>query len=523
MAKFSAKAAPVHGTGPVRTVAPATTHQGGAGFTRDAKSDLFLLGLTNMVGEDTYYETASVRDQRFIDLVREVAVQDIEWLIRYTRWLRREGFMRSAPVVIAAEAVHARLAAGLHGGGRDLVRAALVRMDEPKELLAYWQSRFGRTLPKPIKRGLADALTAGLSEYTAMKYDSTGSPIRLGDLIDLVHPVAKAPWQSDLFQYLLDRRHHPSDVRVSLDRLPRIRGRRVLEEMPQNRRREWLREQIESSDSPLDDVGATWEWLSGWLPGGMDAEAWEAVLPVMGHMALIRNLCNFDDAGVSDVVARHIAARISDPGEVARGMQFPYRYLSAIEAADGSLRWGQALSTALDLSTANIPEFPGRTLVLVDTSGSMGGALSMKTRRSRAEAAAVFGAAVARRNPGRVDLVGFASGAFAHSPRRSDAALTIARSLIARIGEVGHGTDVNPALRNFFKGHDRILVFSDMQVGYLARWPEGVPVYAWNLGGYRTGAVDLSKRGNIELGGLSDASFKIVPLVESGRDATWPF
>ena len=30
-------------------------------------------------------------------------------------------------------------------------------------------------------------------------------------------------------------------------------------------------------DRALEDAGVTWEWLAGWLPGGMDAEAWEAM------------------------------------------------------------------------------------------------------------------------------------------------------------------------------------------------------------------------------------------------------
>ena len=39
---------------------------------RDAESELFLLAATNMVGEDTFYERAADRDDRFVDLVRHV-------------------------------------------------------------------------------------------------------------------------------------------------------------------------------------------------------------------------------------------------------------------------------------------------------------------------------------------------------------------------------------------------------------------------------------------------------------------
>jgi hypothetical protein len=33
----------------------------------------------------------------------------------------------------------------------------------------------------------------------------------------------------------------------------------------------------------LADAGVSWERLSGWLLGGMDAEAWESVIPSMGR------------------------------------------------------------------------------------------------------------------------------------------------------------------------------------------------------------------------------------------------
>jgi len=45
--------------------------------------------------------------------------------------VRDEARLRSVAVVLAAEGVAARLAAGEHGGNRALVAAALRRPDEP--------------------------------------------------------------------------------------------------------------------------------------------------------------------------------------------------------------------------------------------------------------------------------------------------------------------------------------------------------------------------------------------------------
>lgn len=96
----------------------------------------------------------------------------------------------------------------------------------------------------------------------------------------------------------------------------------------------------------------TWEVLAGRLQGPMDAAAWEAAIPSMGAMALVRNLRNFDEAGVSDEVAAQVAAKISDPAVVAASWQFPFRYLAAYRHAP-SLRWAYPLERALGHSLAN--------------------------------------------------------------------------------------------------------------------------------------------------------------------------
>jgi hypothetical protein len=87
----------------------------------------------------------------------------------------RRGKHANAPVVLAAEAVRARLAAGLEGGNRQLVGSVLHRADEPGEMLAYWTSRYGRTVPKPVKRGIADAV--------ARLYDERLQPAYAPDLV----------------------------------------------------------------------------------------------------------------------------------------------------------------------------------------------------------------------------------------------------------------------------------------------------------------------------------------------------
>lgn len=169
---------------PITSTGPAVTAQGGQGVVRDAKSELFLLAVANMVGEDTFYEATGQRDQRFRELVRSVALEDFDWLGQMAVWLRKDANMRSAPVVAAAEAVHARLEAGLSGGNRQLIDAVCLRADEPGELLAYWTAQYRRAVPKPVKRGLADAVARLYTERSLLKYDSSAAGFRFGGLTD---------------------------------------------------------------------------------------------------------------------------------------------------------------------------------------------------------------------------------------------------------------------------------------------------------------------------------------------------
>jgi hypothetical protein len=102
------------GTTPERTHLPgAQAHGYFDWYARDAKSELFLLAVTNMVSEDAFYEKAGSRDGRYERLVRQVAVEDAAWILPFLAWLRGDAGMRSASLVGAADAVKARLDAAM--------------------------------------------------------------------------------------------------------------------------------------------------------------------------------------------------------------------------------------------------------------------------------------------------------------------------------------------------------------------------------------------------------------------------
>ncbi|MEU2403451.1 TROVE domain-containing protein [Streptomyces rubiginosohelvolus] len=539
MSRFNQRGARPAAHSPVTTTGErATNHQGGAGYLRDTKSELFLLAVANFVGTDTFYEKGGQRDDRYTQLIRQVAVIDPAWCTGFLRWLRSDANMRTASLVGAAEFTKARLEAGVAGYSRQAIDSVLQRADEPGEFLGYWTSKYGRKLPKPVKRGVADAVQRLYDERSLLKYDTDSKGYRFGDVLNLVHPspADDKVWQGDLFKHALDRRMKRDEPIP--DNLQVLQASRTLSALPvQDRRAYVLDPTLVTSPGGLAGAGFTWERLAGWIQGPMDAAAWEAVIPSMGYMALLRNLRNFDEAGVSDEVADTVARKLANPEQVAKSRQLPMRFYSAFNAAP-SLRWGHALDKALTASLANIPQLGGRTLILVDTSSSMDAPFSRDGTLMRWDAAALFGIALGARCA-QADVVSFSSARYYMNDqpgaKTKTFPLTRGGSLLGDVRKwkeggwfLGGGTDTAAALRQEFKGHDRVVIVTDEQAGHDGREvteaiPSSTPMYTWNLAGYQVGHAPSGRANRDTFGGLTDQAFRMIPLLESGRDATWPW
>lgn len=525
-----------------------TTYEGANATARDAKGDLFVLAAGSFFGQDTFYERGNDRADRFRALVAVTTAQDPAWTARFLKWLRSEANIRTGAIVGAVEYARTIQAiqreagepAPLHESWtpRAVVRSVLQRADEPGEMLAYYTSLYGRSVPIAIKRGIADAIVGHgvdkplYTEYSALKYDTPSHGFRFADVLEIAHPTGehshvKGTQTGDLFQWLVDRRHGRDDViPESLRMVVANKSVRISAEVSPSI---LLRQEV------LNTAGFTWEDALSLAGTRLDkAELWEAMIPNMGYMARLRNLRNFDEAHVSNKVAAKLAAELADPERVAKSRQLPFRFWSAYKTVP-SLRWGHALEMALDASVSNVPELPGRTLVLVDTSGSMTNMLSAKSTVSALEAAALFGTVTAARGA-NVDLIGFATDSFVHNLPRGGSVLRGVESLVRKSNTVGWGTNIVAALRKHYNRHDRVVIFTDMQVmggnrqwGYYADGdvssavPGNVPLYAWNLMGYAPSMMETGTKNRHELGGFSDSAFSIMQRLEAGANGEWPF
>lgn len=519
--------------GPI-TAQPGTehvNHQGGVGYTRTDQADAYLLATTSLdLTADAFYENGDARVKRFVDLVAKTAVTDPDWTYQFLTWLRSKGNIRTAAVVGGVEAARAMAASGIPGG-RHMVSTVLQRADEPGEAVAYHLARHGRKLPMPVKRGVADAARRLYSERSLLKYDTASHGVRFGDVLDLTHPRPGSEWQGDLFTYALNRRHgHDDMVPVGLGTIVRNR---------------LLRDAVTNpgylpAAEDFTDAGMTWEDALSLLGDKVSKAAlWQAMIPSMGFMARLRNLRNFDQAGLSDGAVKPVLDMLGDPDQVRRSRQLPLRFLSAYRAAP-SLRWSYPLQRALDTSVENIPALPGRTLILIDTSGSMNDRMSGRTELLRWDAAVSFGLALARACAD-VEVWSYSGGGYSRvRDLRFD--LRAGESLLTSIGRwktdgfmLNGGTDTAGTLKDRYSGHDRVVILTDEQDGGLSwgahygqvgkvtdQMPKDRPLYTFNVAGYQSShaATDPNR---LVLGGLTDHMFGLISQVEKRTPGRWPW
>jgi hypothetical protein len=269
---------------PVKT----TTHNGGKGFKRTPQMELFIRATSSFAGENKYYEKAEDADARAIQLIRELAVTDWPWTAKFLPWLRQSANIRTMSIMLAVEAVHARLAAKRYGAlfdtmsNRQLIDAVLQRPDEPGEMISYWLNTYGRAIPQPVKRGVADAVKRMVNERQALRWDKDGNAVRLGDVIELVHAKPRKykvtsqvddcsevdKVQSELYKYLITDRHKRENYTTPVV-LTAIRARDALNAMPPDDRHDFARKvkqgDVQANALWKQALAGQWEWGKSWL------------------------------------------------------------------------------------------------------------------------------------------------------------------------------------------------------------------------------------------------------------------
>jgi uncharacterized protein with von Willebrand factor type A (vWA) domain len=193
----------------------------------------------------------------------------------------------------------------------------------------------------------------------------------------------------------------------------------------------------------------TWEVA---LSGGADKkEAFTRLLTEekLGYFALLRNLRNMTQAGVDhDLIRNAIVARKGGAERV-----LPFRFVAAARACP---QMEPALDQALSETILSSPVFSGKTVVLVDVSGSMADPLSSRSDLKRMDAAAALASMI----HGDRRVFSFSNDVVEVPPRNGMAGV----DAILRSQSHG-GTALFDAVAavNDKVPHDRIIVITDEQ------------------------------------------------------------
>ena len=288
-----------------------------------AERQLERLTLAHMMWEDQFYIGAETNAQLLARLIKSLPAE----VLASTALKARNSYkLRHLPLFMLREmARHGKLKA-------DNLAQVIQRPDEIGEFISiYWKDK-KQPLSNQVKKGLAKAFDK-FNEFQFSKWNKNSAAVKLRDALFLVHAKPKNPEQEALFK------------RIASDTL-------------------------ETAD--------TWETN---LSNGADKRLTFIRLMdenKLGALAFLRNLRNMVESGVPNLTLEAYASRV----DVSRVL--PFRYVAAARAVP---QMKSLLEKMMLRSLASHEKLSGRTVLVVDTSGSMGQPVSSKSEISALDAA----------------------------------------------------------------------------------------------------------------------------------------
>lgn len=353
-----------------------------------------------LLWEKEFYEDGQEIADRIVTLARLAPASQLAQIAVEARGKMN---LRHVPLLLAA--ILAERGGSIVG---ETIEQIIQRADELAEFLAIYAKVNGVTADK-IKPKLSNQVRKGLAraflkfdEYQLAKYDRAGA-VRLRDALFLCHAKPLTEAQADLW------------------------ARMVKDELK---------------------VPDTWEVA---LSGGADKkETFERLLREgqLGYLALLRNLRNMAQSGVDPELVR--GALIARKGA---HRVLPFRYVAAARAAP---QFEPAIDQALCEAIAHLPVLNGKTVVLVDVSGSMDAKLSGKSDMTRMDAACALASLI----NGDVRMFSFSNKIVEVPPRRGMAGVDALRN-----SQEHSGTALLQAVGVIHAQipHDRLIVITDEQ------------------------------------------------------------
>lgn len=475
--------------------APIFTHEGGRAAYDTPFNTLRRTVMTCMLWEDRFYEDGEQVADRIKRLVHSVSLEAAAFVAVEARNIMK---LRHVPLLIVREmARHPKrntskdLNAANHTSWISKTLAEIIqRADELSEFLAIYWKDGKEPLSKQVKLGLAKAFQK-FNEYDLAKYNRN-KEVKLRDVLFLCHSKPAD---------VNDERVWTKETRKLFDENPGAAQRRLLVQTGHGDGftegellyGKLIYDQLETPD--------TWEVE---LSKSKDKSAsWVRLLneKKLGDLAFLRNLRNLRDAGISDF-------SIKAYGDERRwGRVLPFRFIAAA-------RMNPSLEHVIEpwmlKCMENQPKLPGKTVFLVDVSGSMFGTkVSAKSDLDRFDAAAAL-AVLGRELCEEVAVLSFSSSVVQVPARRGFGLIdAINRSQGHSATCLGAALDAvtqNP--------YDRIIVITDEQSADTGR-EKLHNTYIINVGGYEN---SLKYEGEVtRISGWSESVFDFIQMLESEK------
>lgn len=456
----------------------AVTYEGGDAFKKSLEQDWLNNLFSNML-ENRFYESDNQQMGRYIDLTKKMLEKyGPKFIARASVFARNELGTRSISQLTAA-----MLNSQKFEGKRNFYKTYMHRPDDVSEIFAILDA-YGEKRSHALVRGAGDYIS-GLSAYQMDKYAMRNKDWSMIDLINVTH--AKGDVVDKFYNGVLEK----ADT--------------------------W--EQKISAAKDEDEKNANWREL---VEGGK-----------LGYLALIRNLNNILAANVSEGwIERYLVPQLTNQDKIHKSLVFPYQIYTAYKNLKvREVNTVFALNKAFRTSVDNIPGLNGRSLVVLDVSGSMEDRVSGNSNMTIKEVCACYAAAIYLANPNS-DFIKFGTEARFCSYSRLNNVFDIIEKMQHNSG-CGYGTNIVPVFLMLKKHYDRIFLFSDMQVMSDNRYYSNsmaaqdamkeyfkdygrTKIYSIDMGNYQTQIANPMRGDLTLLTGFSDKVFKFISLVESG-------
>lgn len=317
-----------------KSVVKVKTFEGGDGMKLNPKDELLKTMASCLLFERTFYEGGASVAKRIRELAHKVDPVTVGNIALYVKDTMK---LRHSPMYLALQLLDHPKKDAIGNCSSYAINCVIKRADELAEMLAMYWKDGKKPIAAQLKKGLAAAFTK-FDEYQLAKWDDQEKAIKLKDVLFLCHAKPKNSEQGLLWSRLINKQ-----------------------------------------------MQIPWTWEVE-LSAGKDKKlVFEELIKAkkMPYFALIKNLRNMVQAGVN----RELLKDAIENG-MGKSKMLPFQFMTAAKYAPSLV---ESISNAM-VKTLEGLSLPGKTIVLVDVSGSMDYALSTKGETTRLEPACALAA-----------------------------------------------------------------------------------------------------------------------------------